>query len=209
MLLSPEHLDNSLPASADAGRSTDEGTFMRVFIAGGSGLIGRHLARALLDAGHQPVILSRNADAVRRDRECGPTRSSRATPPSRGAGRKRSTAATRSSTWPATTSSPTAGMPRSSARFATAASTAPSTLSPRSRTPSLVPRSYVQGSAIGFYGPQGDEELTESSPSGTDFLAVVCRECEDVSRSIDRSASAGPSSGPGSCWPRRPARSRS
>ena len=43
----------------------------------------------------------------------------------------------------------------------------------------------MQGSAIGFYGPHGDEELTESSPSGNDFLAVVCRECEDVSRSID------------------------
>ena len=42
---------------------------MRVFIAGGSGLIGRHLAKSLLDDGHQPVILSRNADAVRRQPE--------------------------------------------------------------------------------------------------------------------------------------------
>ena len=41
---------------------------MRVFIAGGSGLIGRHLAKICLAAGHQPVILSRHADAVRRDR---------------------------------------------------------------------------------------------------------------------------------------------
>ena len=45
---------------------------MRVFIAGGSGLIGRHLAQALLDGGHEPVILSRNADAVRREREMWP-----------------------------------------------------------------------------------------------------------------------------------------
>jgi uncharacterized protein len=43
----------------------------------------------------------------------------------------------------------------------------------------------VQGSAIGYYGPHGDEELTELSPSGRDFLAVVCRETEDVSSSID------------------------
>ena len=47
------------------------------------------------------------------------------------------------------------------------------------------PRVFVQGSAIGFYGAYGDEELTESSPSGNDFLAVVCRECEDVSVSLD------------------------
>ena len=31
---------------------------MRVFITGGSGLIGRNLARTLLEAGHHPVILS-------------------------------------------------------------------------------------------------------------------------------------------------------
>jgi len=47
------------------------------------------------------------------------------------------------------------------------------------------PKAYIQGSAIGFYGPQGDQEITESSPSGTDFLAVVCRECEEVSHSIE------------------------
>ncbi len=42
---------------------------MRVFITGGSGLIGRQLARTLLQKGHQPVILSRKADHVRRDPE--------------------------------------------------------------------------------------------------------------------------------------------
>src|SRR4029079_5206793 len=36
------------------------------------------------------------------------------------------------------------------------------------------PQVLVQGCAIGFYGPHGDEELDESSPSGSDFLAVVC-----------------------------------
>src|SRR5947207_12721316 len=45
---------------------------MRVFITGGSGLIGRHLARTLLEDGHQPVILSRNADRVRRKPEMWP-----------------------------------------------------------------------------------------------------------------------------------------
>jgi uncharacterized protein (TIGR01777 family) len=47
------------------------------------------------------------------------------------------------------------------------------------------PRVLVQGSAIGYYGPHGDEELTESSPSGSDFLAVVCRELEDAARQVE------------------------
>ena len=47
---------------------------LRVFIAGGSGLIGFRLAKSLLDDGHQPIILSRNADAVRRRREMWPFR---------------------------------------------------------------------------------------------------------------------------------------
>ena len=47
---------------------------MRVFIAGGSGAIGLELAKSLLDDGHEPIILSRNADAVRRRREMWPFR---------------------------------------------------------------------------------------------------------------------------------------
>lgn len=37
------------------------------------------------------------------------------------------------------------------------------------------PKVLVSASAIGFYCDRGDEVLTESSPSGTGFLADVCR----------------------------------
>jgi uncharacterized protein (TIGR01777 family) len=40
------------------------------------------------------------------------------------------------------------------------------------------PRVLVAASAVGFYGSRGAEVLTESSPSGTGFLAEVCREWE-------------------------------
>jgi uncharacterized protein (TIGR01777 family) len=33
-------------------------------------------------------------------------------------------------------------------------------------------------SAIGYYGPHGDEDLTEESPPGDDFLARLCRDWE-------------------------------
>ncbi len=40
------------------------------------------------------------------------------------------------------------------------------------------PRVLVSSSAIGYYGDRGDEELTEESNPGNDFLAGVCRDWE-------------------------------
>jgi uncharacterized protein len=37
------------------------------------------------------------------------------------------------------------------------------------------PQVFVAASAIGFYGDRGEEELVESSASGRDFLADLCR----------------------------------
>jgi uncharacterized protein (TIGR01777 family) len=36
------------------------------------------------------------------------------------------------------------------------------------------PRVLVSASAVGYYGPHGDEELDEDAPAGDDFLAGVC-----------------------------------
>jgi uncharacterized protein (TIGR01777 family) len=36
------------------------------------------------------------------------------------------------------------------------------------------PGVLVSSSAVGYYGPSGDEPLPESAPAGTDFLAEVC-----------------------------------
>ncbi len=40
------------------------------------------------------------------------------------------------------------------------------------------PAVLVSASAIGYYGDRGDEELTEDSPAGNDFLAEVCKKWE-------------------------------
>jgi hypothetical protein len=40
------------------------------------------------------------------------------------------------------------------------------------------PRTLVSSSAIGYYGPHGEEPLDEDAPAGTDFLAQVCVEWE-------------------------------
>src|SRR5690606_20447988 len=35
------------------------------------------------------------------------------------------------------------------------------------------PGVLISGSAVGYYGPRGDEVITESTPAGSDFLAEV------------------------------------
>lgn len=49
------------------------------------------------------------------------------------------------------------------------------------------PRVMVAASAIGFYGDRGDEELTETSKAGKNFLAEVCREWEAEARRAEDS----------------------
>src|SRR5215213_5106562 len=48
------------------------------------------------------------------------------------------------------------------------------------------PRVLVSSSAVGYYGPHGDEALDEETPAGRDFLAQVCvaweREADRASR---------------------------
>ena len=96
-----------------------------------------------------------------------------------------STAATPSSTSSATTSSPSAGRPevKRKIRDSRVRSTDHLVAAVASRRrPSRRSSSRARPSATTV--PTGDEELTESSPAGTDFMAVVCREWEDAARPV-------------------------
>lgn len=46
-------------------------------------------------------------------------------------------------------------------------------------------KTLVNASAIGYYGPRGEEELTEDSPSGSDFLAQLCIEWEQAAQAAE------------------------
>ena len=44
------------------------------------------------------------------------------------------------------------------------------------------PSVFLSGSAIGIYGPRGDEELTEQSSNGSSFLAEICKQWEAAAK---------------------------
>ena len=46
------------------------------------------------------------------------------------------------------------------------------------RAASDKPKVVVQASAVGYYGPRGSEEVTETTPAGSDFQAELCKEWE-------------------------------
>ena len=47
------------------------------------------------------------------------------------------------------------------------------------------PKVLVNASAIGIYGPHGDEELTEESSPASDFLANLCVQWEKAARAVE------------------------
>ncbi|HXO20989.1 MAG TPA: TIGR01777 family oxidoreductase [Thermoanaerobaculia bacterium] len=148
---------------------------MRVLITGGSGLIGLALARELASAGHEVVILTRdpgrlpplpaNVRGVGWDGVSpagwGELVSDSAIVQLAGenigagrwtAERKRRIRDSRVLSGEAVTAAIRAADPR--------------------------PRVLLQGSAVGYYGPCGDEEVGEDHPAGSDFLARVCVDWE-------------------------------
>ena len=50
----------------------------------------------------------------------------------------------------------------------------------------MAPRLFISSSAVGYYGPSGDEAKTERSPAGTDFLAHLCEDWEAEARKAAR-----------------------
>lgn len=47
------------------------------------------------------------------------------------------------------------------------------------------PKFLISASAVGYYGPRGDETVTEETPPGDDFLSFVCREWEEEAKKAE------------------------
>lgn len=148
---------------------------MRVVITGGTGLIGSEVARELGSAGHEIVVLTRNPTAAEL--------------PSN----------TRAVQWDGKTATGwsnlidgdtaivhLAGESIAAGRWSegkkrrireSRVESGKAVLA-AIRQASGKPRVLLQGSAVGYYGPCGDEVVTESHPPGGDFLASVCADWE-------------------------------
>ncbi len=147
---------------------------MKIVIAGGSGFLGRSLARLLAADAHEVVILTRRST--------------------------RATGAPRLVTWsPSGDAGPwaseidgagavvnLAGESIAGARWSEAHKArirdsrvaATNSLVAAIRGAGAPPPVFVSGSAVGFYGPHGDEVVSEDHPAGGDFLARVCVQWE-------------------------------
>jgi uncharacterized protein (TIGR01777 family) len=55
------------------------------------------------------------------------------------------------------------------------------------KAPSGGLKALISSSAIGYYGPRGDEELTESDSPGNDMLARICVDWEKAARGAEAS----------------------
>ncbi len=161
---------------------------MRVFLTGGTGLIGREIAKRLLERGDQPVILTREADQFRRIPANRPIQVVQGDPTVPG-------------NWEHAIDGCDAVINlvghnlfaerwnthvKRKIRDSRVLSTEHVVAAIGKIKEAKRPKVLVQASAIGYYGPHGDEPLTEASPSGTDFMAVVCREWEEAAAPVEK-----------------------
>lgn len=154
---------------------------MKIVIAGGTGFLGRHLASRLTAEGHAITLLSREP---------------RPTPPYEVVQWNGASAGT----WTSVLAGAGAILNLAGAsidrRWTAAQKTrikesrvhATRTLADACGAMPSPPPVFISGSAVGYYGPCGDEPLTEAAAPGRDFLAEVCAawETEAMTARSDR-----------------------
>jgi uncharacterized protein len=157
---------------------------MRIVITGGSGLIGAALARDLGASGHEVVVLSRDPDKLK------------SLPRNVRAARWDGTSA---QGWADLAAGPDtaivhlAGESIAGGRWTTERKRrirdsriqSSAAVVQAIERAAIQPRVLLQGSAVGYYGPCGDEEVPEEHPPGDDFLARLCVEWEASTAAVE------------------------
>ncbi len=155
---------------------------MRVFLTGGTGLIGRGIVRTLIGRGDTPVILSRQADKARLSPSLKGAEIVQGDPSIAGP-------------WESAVDGCDAAInlvghnlfaqrwsPEVKQKIRDTRVVGTDNLVAAIARSANKPKTLVQASAIGYYGPTQDQDLTESSPAGKDFMALVCVEWENAAK---------------------------
>lgn len=155
---------------------------MRVIITGGSGLIGRALTANLAQAGHEVIVLSRNPEVVknlpqgaRAEKWDGQSAQGWSQWIDAGTAIVNLAGATISKRWTASQKQAIRDSRVKAGRAIVEAVKA------ASQKPAVV----VQSSAVGYYGPRGNEELGEEASAGSDFLASVAKDWEGSTAELE------------------------
>ena len=156
---------------------------MRVIITGGTELIGRALAADLIEDGHETIVLSRR--------------------PERATGLP---AEARVERWDAQTAQGWGSLADGADAIVNLAGQSIAGLWTTGRKRRIresrlnagravvravelanaKPRVVIQASGVGYYGPRGDEEITEAASSGNDFLGRLAIEWEASTAPVER-----------------------
>lgn len=153
---------------------------MRILITGGTGLIGRHLCKALLSEGHHLTALSRHPETVAV--KCGAT----------------AQAMKSLDEWQSERVFDAvinlAGEPIVDAYWSARRKqvlresriTLTEKLMQRIVAAKEKPKVLLSGSAIGYYGDRGDTELEEAASAGKDFAAKLCKDWEEAALTAEK-----------------------
>jgi uncharacterized protein (TIGR01777 family) len=152
-----------------------------IVLAGGSGFLGRKLAKRLEHEGHKTITLSRNPGAGANEIAWSPDGNAGALPEHIDgvdvvvnlAGENMAVGR-----WTAARKQ----------RLRDSRILSTRTLVRAIAACANKPRVFVSGSGVGYYGPHGDEPVTEATPPGADFVARLSVEWEQEARMAESSS---------------------
>ncbi len=154
---------------------------MQILITGGTGLIGRHLCKALLTEGHYLTVLSRRPETV--EAKCGANvRAMRAL--EEWHPELAFDAVINLAGEPIVDKAWTAKRKQTlrDSRIALTGKLVQCMAAARQK-----PAVLLSGSAVGYYGDCGDMEQDENASAGSDFAAMLCRDWESAARVAEES----------------------
>ncbi|HEX5473851.1 MAG TPA: TIGR01777 family oxidoreductase [Vicinamibacterales bacterium] len=164
---------------------------MRLVIAGGTGFLGSSLAQAYADEGHDVRVLSRSLPAGQSAHESGTgmpgvTRVGWSPAEAGGGLADLLSGADAVVNLAGESIGGKRWTPARRQALRDSRLTATRRLASAIQAAAVPPPVFVSASGVGFYGPHGNEALTEPAPAGRDFLARLCAEWEEAALLVRR-----------------------